>query len=343
MSDHHATSGEQARLSGVGNDDADLKATAGFLLQRAREASGLTIAVLALTLKVPVKKLEALEQDRLDLLPDAVFARALASSVCRSLKLNPGPVLERLPQMRFSVSSFGEQRAAVPYKLATRRQHWPVFDQVSRTALTLGLALLAGTVLLIYLPEIQSVGRLAQRELQSSDAIHASANQNFSGIQRAGPASTAAAVLNGKLADAPSVMAVRADMDATSFNRVAAQSSNLLSGASDQNARASTSESSAGPELVSQSSILSSEASTSIVSSLLTLTARKESWVKVTDAKGRVLLSRLLAPGEVVKAFGVPPLEAVVGRADAMHVEVRGKWLDLVPLSRENVARFEVK
>ena len=37
--------------------------TAGALLRQAREASGLHIAALAVTMKVPVKKLEALESD----------------------------------------------------------------------------------------------------------------------------------------------------------------------------------------------------------------------------------------------------------------------------------------
>ncbi|HPH15047.1 MAG TPA: helix-turn-helix transcriptional regulator, partial [Burkholderiaceae bacterium] len=69
--------------------------SAGALLRQAREAAGLHIAALAVSLKVPVKKLEALESDRLDLLPDAVFARALASSMCRALKIDAAPILER--------------------------------------------------------------------------------------------------------------------------------------------------------------------------------------------------------------------------------------------------------
>jgi cytoskeleton protein RodZ len=47
---------------------------------------------------VPPAKLEALEQDRFDLLPDATFARALALAVCRVLKLDPAPVLAQLPR-----------------------------------------------------------------------------------------------------------------------------------------------------------------------------------------------------------------------------------------------------
>jgi cytoskeleton protein RodZ len=54
--------------------------TAGAMLRKARMAAGLHVAALAVSMKVPVKKLEALESDRLDLLPDVAFVRALASS-----------------------------------------------------------------------------------------------------------------------------------------------------------------------------------------------------------------------------------------------------------------------
>src|SRR5687767_15686536 len=81
-----------------GRSMSDDGITAGVLLRRAREAAGLHVAALAVALKVPVRKLEALEEDRYDLLTDAVFVRALASSVCRTLKIDPQPVLDRLPQ-----------------------------------------------------------------------------------------------------------------------------------------------------------------------------------------------------------------------------------------------------
>ncbi|MFA7558784.1 MAG: helix-turn-helix transcriptional regulator, partial [Hydrogenophaga sp.] len=66
-------------------------------LRRAREEAGLHIVALASALKVPVHKLEALEEGRYDELPDMVFARALASSVCRHLQVDPGPVLDEIP------------------------------------------------------------------------------------------------------------------------------------------------------------------------------------------------------------------------------------------------------
>ena len=71
--------------------------TAGGLLSEARQAQGMHIAALAASIKVSQRKLESLEADRFDELPDATFTRALAQAVCRSLKMDPAPVLALLP------------------------------------------------------------------------------------------------------------------------------------------------------------------------------------------------------------------------------------------------------
>lgn len=71
--------------------------TAGAILRGYRTDLGLAIDALASAMRVPVAKLQALEDDRLDVLPDAVFARALALAVCRQLKTDATPVLALLP------------------------------------------------------------------------------------------------------------------------------------------------------------------------------------------------------------------------------------------------------
>lgn len=70
---------------------------AGALLRAARQKQGLHIGMLAASIKVAPAKLEALESGRFEELPDATFARALAQSVCRALKVDPTPVLALLP------------------------------------------------------------------------------------------------------------------------------------------------------------------------------------------------------------------------------------------------------
>jgi cytoskeleton protein RodZ len=71
--------------------------SAGALLRAAREKQGLHIAALAAAIKVAPRKLDALENDRWQDLPDATFTRALAQTVCRTLKIDARPILALLP------------------------------------------------------------------------------------------------------------------------------------------------------------------------------------------------------------------------------------------------------
>lgn len=71
--------------------------SAGSMLRQMREAAGVDPTLLASAMKVSVAKLEALENDRLDQLPDITFARGLAAAICRAFGVDPAPVLERMP------------------------------------------------------------------------------------------------------------------------------------------------------------------------------------------------------------------------------------------------------
>ena len=78
-------------------------------------------------------------------------------------------------------------------------------------------------------------------------------------------------------------------------------------------------------------------------SSTIVFKAKAASWVKVVDSAGVVQLSKILADGEVASVSGSEPLSIVVGRADVVDVEVRGKAFNMTAFAKENVARFEVK
>ena len=87
----------------------------------------------------------------------------------------------------------------------------------------------------------------------------------------------------------------------------------------------------------------SANAADATANATITFSATGESWVKVTDAKGVVVLGRTLRAGESAGASGALPLVAVVGRADAIQVLVRGQAFGLGGVTNNNVARFEVK
>ena len=124
-------------------------ASAGALLRAARERAGVHIGVLATTLKVPVRKLELLEDSRFDELPDATFVRALALSVCRVLKCDAAPVLAALPRQEHVASTLEQVTHGMNAPFARRGAHAVVMRSGWRrmgwflTALILALAAIA--------------------------------------------------------------------------------------------------------------------------------------------------------------------------------------------------------
>ena len=127
----------------------------GAMLRKAREAAGLHIAALAVSLKVSVKKLEALETDRLDLLPDIVFVRALAASVCRTLKIDPDPILERLPHTTVPRLKTDESGINAPFRASGDVSGLLFWNQLSRPFVLAVLVLLVGVVVLVFFPFAQ--------------------------------------------------------------------------------------------------------------------------------------------------------------------------------------------
>jgi cytoskeleton protein RodZ len=314
-------------------DPNGLEPTAGALLREAREAAGMHIAALAVTLKVPVRKLEALELDRFDLLPDAVFARALAASVCRTLRLDAAMVLDRLPRTSTPKLSYPTTRSSTPFRSSGygSGSGSSLRMQLSRPAVLAGIAFLLGALVLIFLPPKKS---------ESVTNTSAAETARVAGDSSKG-LSTALTKASAGFADSTkSVLSALQPGDAAAPPS-AAPTAGLL--ATDSIASA-TLESVQGLAPTPASATSSSDPAVSTVSTgVVTFRAKGQSWVEVTDAKGTVVLRRTLAAGEMVGASGALPLTAVVGRADATQVQVRGQAFELSAVTKDNVARFEVK
>jgi cytoskeleton protein RodZ len=127
--------------------------SAGALMRQGRERAGMHIAALAVALKVPVKRLEALEADRHDLLPGPVFVRALAASVCRSLKLDVAAVLARLPEAR-QHDLVVDGSLNQPFRSPSHSGNTSAWPQASRPALIAGAALLLAAALVYFMPDL---------------------------------------------------------------------------------------------------------------------------------------------------------------------------------------------
>ena len=110
----------------------------GAELARARQAAGLAIADVAQQLKFAPRQIEALEQGRYGDLPPGTFARGMVRSYARLVKLDPGPLVERIAAQ----VAVPDNAAAV----ASARRPIPIVDNTRRTNLTyaaLSLVILA--------------------------------------------------------------------------------------------------------------------------------------------------------------------------------------------------------
>jgi cytoskeleton protein RodZ len=310
--------------------------TAGMLLREAREAAGLHVATLAANLKVPVRKLEALEEDRYDLLPDAVFVRALASSVCRTLKIDPQPVLQRLPQTAQPRLVQDTAPINVPFRAPGDGPNPGLLDHFKSPVAVIVALLLIGAVALVFVPVPGVDGGVTPSATTTEPVMPPSAAEASStspqvttAISPALPANPAALPAAGSGA-VPTAASVTPAPDA---GRVAGVTPGAQSPAPTASAAAGASAAAAA----------ASAAAAPPTDGVVVFRTRGASWVKVTDAGGVTVLQRLMAAGETAGASGKLPLSVTVGDAQQTDVQVRGKPHDLAPLTRDNVARFEVK
>ncbi|MEJ8291510.1 helix-turn-helix domain-containing protein [Delftia tsuruhatensis] len=298
--------------AGTQGENAKTSMTAGTLLRQAREAAGLSLVGLAAALKVPAPKLEALEADDYAAFQDHVFMRALAQSVCRTLRVDSASVLALLP--RTQLKSLADDRGSINATFKERSfkaTGTPLGrENGSRKVAIIVLLLLAAAAAVYFLPKHE--GDAEEPQAGSSDAAAlvspaATVSEPVAAQEPVAPAVTAPASEGAAPAAAAPAAGVPGDVPADAAGATPATQAAQTPGG------------------------------------VLVMKASAQSWVQVKDANGRVVLQKTLAAGESVGAEGALPLSVIVGNASGTEVRVRGELLEVAKTTRDNVARFEVK
>jgi cytoskeleton protein RodZ len=284
---------------------ASLAGSAGALIRAAREQRGLHIAALAAAIKVPQRKLEALESDRYDELLDMTFTRALAQTVCRSLKIDAQPVLDRLPQAPGTAPKLQHVSNGLnaPFRDKSAGDDGTDWSWLRRPVFWGTLLVLTAAAAVAFMPE------------------------RFFGALRGA---------TGAATPAPAAAIVAAPTPP-----LAAASSVVAPGVPDSGV--TTPPATLGAPAVGDATDSPSVAALKPVgSALLAVKVSGESWVEVQDAKGQTLLSRKVAAGEALGLDGEVPLRLTIGNASATQVIFRGQPVDLSSNTVANVARLQL-
>lgn len=128
--------------------------TPGGMLRTAREARGVHLGTLAVTLKVPIRQLQALENDEHDAFRGPAFVRAVALAVCRHLRIDPVPVLAGLPQVAKTIQ-MAPTRIESSVPAPSREIRGQPGARVSRQVLLLAVLMLAGVAALLGWPALK--------------------------------------------------------------------------------------------------------------------------------------------------------------------------------------------
>jgi cytoskeleton protein RodZ len=285
--------------------------TAGGLIRAARQEQGIDLASLAAMLKIPMRKLEALEQGRHEDLPGQAFERALAQSACRVLKIDPKPVLALMPTMGPNTLEHVGGGINTPFREPHSRGEHAVDASTFFRPVVLVPVLLAIAALVLFYAPSNLWPHLSRQAGGEAEAPSAAASAAMSAPAVAPPAAQGASAAPGAMpaATASGTEAVPAAAPAvagTGVDEVAEHTQ-------------------APPAIPVQ------------------VTAAENSWVEVVDAKGHMLLSRTVVAGETVGLDGPLPMKVKIGNAHGTRLTLRGENVDLNPWTRDNVARLELK
>jgi len=300
--------------------------TAGGLLREARLKAGMHLAVLSVTLKVPVRELEALEANALDMAKGPAFYRGLASSVCRHLQADPTEILALLPPTAGRLMPVHKVSSAA---VSASDFH---IDNASSAKRSLGkvfggaVLMLILTAALVWLPNPAQwpwVGYL--QALWSSEAVSSpSTSGDAWPLGQPSSGDTNSQQLTYEVENQAAAHFAREPTSPepapgleNSVPGVAVVPDAAPSAAPDRQA------STLGPEWV--------------------FSATDDSWLEVRNAQSAIVWSGTLKAGETTRVRSLLPVSVVVGRAPAVTVRFRDQPFDLKPHTRVTVARFEVK
>jgi len=285
---------------------AQVSAGFGRALAAAREAQGVPVAEMAGRLRLHPRQLEALEQERLDELPSALFVRGYVRSYAKELKIDPVPLLAALGTRLPAPATIGLNAPAGLMMTEVRRAG---VERASR------VMVIGGSVVALLILAI--VGWIASTRLKPAALplqVPQAAPSAAAPVTDPGPATAPAATSSG---ESPSAAVVQPSTPSPAV----------------ESAAATTAVTSAVPAPTSGAPA----AASTMASGLRLQVSGKPSWIEVTDADGRVVFVGTLSSGAEQYLGNIKqPLRLTIGNASTVTVTYRGRLVDLQPHIRAN-------
>ncbi|PKO25092.1 MAG: hypothetical protein CVU35_05945 [Betaproteobacteria bacterium HGW-Betaproteobacteria-8] len=277
----------------------------GEVLRTAREEKNLDIDDICSYLRLSHRQVLALEGDDYAVLPEATITRGFIRNYARMLELDAEPLLETYR----SLSASGQPR---PISIQSENIRIPGNDQrpwlIYIFASVLIVLLVAAWVIYVdYIPKPSSEVEYVPSETEVEATV---AVQEVAPLQPAEPLLLPAdAVTEDLTAPADSAAEV-------------------------------------GTPAATESAPETSVAAPSVASAgqaVIKLKSSDRSWVSITDKNNRNIFDKIMVAGIEESVQGLPPFQVVIGNAPSTTLTFNNKLVDLLPVTKDRVARLTLE
>ena len=305
----------------------------GLVFRTARDDAGMTQKQVADALHVEVAVVSALEEGRFRDLPMRPYARGYVRNYARILGLDADDLAQRFDA---ADADRPEPSVAVPRHRVTPK------SELALRPLALGYAAIVAVLLVALGAVLWTAWRVQdwQFPFLADDSVEpATVELEPEAESPAGPPNVSPwpIVADSAVEDGTADALAPASADEAPAPPVSA-----VAGTDTDEALAPPVSAVAGTDTDETPATTDDPAVVSDVVGELMLVFDDESWVSVDDARGNQLFSDLVRDGRTVTVAGPVPLSVLVGNAPAVRVQFDGEPVDLGPLTRDNVARFEI-
>jgi cytoskeleton protein RodZ len=342
----------------------------GALLRAARESQGLAVSDIANRLRMGAKQVAALENGDFSSLPTGTFLRGFVRNYAKTLNLAPDEVLAKLeadhasarPLKATPVVVPAQQNIKVPVpggELATPKA------RVAIAALVVCLLFAAAWYWWEFVRPHRAEGGRAVTPVAAPavadtpmsvpvrppDIAPALGPALAPGTTAAGESSQPASPLP-ETVQQPAVPAVTEKSERPPVAAPAAPAAPAAAPAAKAPPTTSNAPATAKPAATAGASTAvstgaaaagSKVAASAGASGVLGFTFTGDSWVEVSDASGKLVLSRKFRAGDAEEVAGRPPFSVVIGNAQVTRMAYNGREYDLTPHTKLSVARVAVK
>jgi cytoskeleton protein RodZ len=312
----------------VEHESTDTGPSLGERLREARAARGMSVDDVVHALKFSARQIEAIEADRMDIVPGSVFLRGLVRSYARLLKLDPEPLLNLIEA---HAPADQEPDIRAPENMGNAAPKGGIHQIPPLVAVSVLLLIVAGAMIgwhflgggsMAKFRGAVDSARTAVEELKPAEAVRhegqpVAAPAVGVPVVAPQPEVVAAPVVQAPVVQPPVVQVPVVQTPVAAPVRAApANPTQVVAPTSAQVAPAD--------------------------GRRLSFHFQGESWIEVKDASGLVILTGIYHSG-TQSVVGRAPFEVVIGSASVVTMRDDGRSVDLKPYTRSEVARLTLE